>query len=259
MKDRAKEGAEIETGAGRIVYIAPGTVTSLKVGDAVGLKWIAYSCNDCEDCREGYEPICESFKCHGYTEDGSFQVYAKAWVNQTTPIPDGLSLEDAAPLLCAGVTVYKALKETGARPGQIVAIPGAGGGLGHLAVQYARAMGLNVIAIDTGDEKRKLVESLDKDAKWIDFKTSKDLVADIKAAAGGKVRSKMFSLTSQGPHAAVVAAAGAAAYEQAIDYVRHHGTVVAVGLPPNAKMTADVFFTVFHVRQEAKHRANARR
>jgi propanol-preferring alcohol dehydrogenase len=123
--------------------------------------------------------------------------------------------------VCAGVTVYKALKESGAQAGEWVVVPGAGGGLGHLAVQYAAYLGLRVIAIDTGDEKKALTKKLGADA-WIDFKQTKDIVKAVQAATPDGL----------GPHAAIVAAAGAAAYEQALEYVRPHGTVVAVGLPP---------------------------
>jgi len=98
------------------------------------------------------------------------------YTSQLTPIPDGLDLAEAAPILCAGLTVYKALKESNAKPGQWVALPGAGGGLGSLAVQYAKYLGLNVIAVDSGEAKRKLTAELGAD-KWIDFKEVDDMVA----------------------------------------------------------------------------------
>jgi propanol-preferring alcohol dehydrogenase len=221
-------------GAGTIVALGEHSDTDLKVGDRVGIKWIAHSCNKCVFCRQGYEPLCKSAQCSGFSVDGSFQQYAVSFTSQLSKIPDGLSLADAAPILCAGVTVYKALKESNAKPSEWIAIPGAGGGLGHLALQYADFMGLKTIAIDTGAEKKALCEKLGA-AAWIDFKETSDIVKAIQDATPD----------GHGPHAAMVAAAGAAAYEQALEYVRPHGTVVAVGLPPDSKIQADVFFTVF--------------
>ncbi|GAA5840397.1 hypothetical protein JCM5353_004391, partial [Sporobolomyces roseus] len=162
------------------------------------------------------------------------------YARHVTPIPDGLPLEQAAPILCAGVTVYRALLNSKARPGQYVAIVGAGGGLGHLAVQYASAMGLRVIAIDTGDDKRKLCASYGAD-KFVDFKDYSDPEKFIKAIKD--------MCDGVGPHAAVVAAAGAAAYEQALEYIRPTGTLVAVGLPPDTFIKANVFFTVFYSKR----------
>jgi len=223
-------------GAGVVVALGAHSDTDLKIGDRVGIKWIASSCNKCSFCRQGYEPLCKSALCSGFSVDGSFQQYAVSYTSQLSKIPDGLSLADAAPILCAGVTVYKALKESGARAGEWICIPGAGGGLGHLTIQYAHFMGLNCICIDTGAEKQALCCDKLGAAKWIDFKTSKDIVADVKAA------------TPDG-FAAIVAAATAAAYEQAMEYIRPHGTVVAVGLPPDCTVKANVFFTVFESKR----------
>jgi len=225
-------------GAGHIVAINPHTETDLKVGDAVGLKWIASSCNRCAYCRAGDECLCSKAKVHGFSEDGTFQRYAKSFCSQLTPLPDGLPLDEAAPILCAGVTVFKALKESGAKAGQTVAIPGAGGGLGHLAIQYATAMGLRSIAIDTGAEKKALCEKLGA-IGFVDFKTTKNLVEDVKK----------LSTDGLGAHAAIVASASAGAYEQALDYLRPHGNLVAVGLPASATMKADVFWTVFQMKR----------
>jgi len=123
------------------------------------------------------------------------------------------------------------LKESGARPGQWVALPGAGGGLGHLSVQYANAMGLRVLAVDTGKEKEELCKKLGAEA-FVDFKTSKDVITEVK------------EITDGGPHAVIVMAASAKPYEDALKMVRTKGTVVAVGLPAKAIMGADVFDTV---------------
>ncbi|BGO97768.1 Alcohol dehydrogenase [Rhodotorula toruloides] len=223
-------------GAGHVVAIADGTTTTLKVGDAVGIKWLADSCLNCENCRLGSEATCDLAQCSGYTVDGSFQQYAVSFARHLTPIPDGLPLEVAAPILCAGVTVWKALKEANAKPGDWVVISGAGGGLGHLAVQYAAAVGYRVVGIDTGDDKRKLLASYGADT-FIDFKQfggEGKLIEEVKRVCDGK-----------GPHAAIITSAGGAAYNDALEYLRPHGTLVAVGLPPDTYIKANVFWTVF--------------
>jgi propanol-preferring alcohol dehydrogenase len=222
-------------GSGIIVAIND-PISKLKVGDKVGVKWIAHSCNQCEFCIAGEEPLCLEAKCSGINAQGSFMQYCPAYTSQLTPIPDNLDMAEAAPILCAGVTVYKALKNSKARAGQWIAIPGAGGGLGSLAVQYAKWMGLKVIAIDTGAEKKKYCEEIGA-AAWVDFKESKDIVAAVKAATQDGL----------GPHAAIITSPKPEAYLIAMEYIRPRGTVVAVGLPPaGAYVKADVFFTVLH-------------
>ncbi|KAK4685455.1 alcohol dehydrogenase, propanol-preferring, partial [Tremellales sp. Uapishka_1] len=239
-------------GVGEIVAIGEHTQNSpVKVGDRVGIKWLADSCLNCEFCKKSYEmsehpcllpspplpltPLadCQQAKLSGFTTDGTFAQYVVSYTNHVTPIPEGLNSADAASILCAGVTVYKALKVSNTKLGDWVVIPGAGGGLGHLAVQYANAMGLNVIAVDTGDHKRKLSLSLGAKA-FVDFKTSNNIVDEIKDLTPDKL----------GAHAAVIAASQVEAYTQAVDYLRPIGTLVAVGLP-NDKLGASVFFTVF--------------
>ncbi|KAL7408733.1 chaperonin 10-like protein, partial [Mrakia frigida] len=150
-------------GSGYVAFIGPplegAEPCTLKVGDAVGIKWLADSCLHCEECGKGFESSCGQAKNSGFSVDGSFQQWAVSWGAHLTPIPAGFPLANAAPILCAGVTVYKALKEAAILKGEVVVIPGAGGGLGHLAVQYAKAMGYRVIAIDSGAEKEKLLAS----------------------------------------------------------------------------------------------------
>ncbi|ODN77762.1 hypothetical protein, variant 1 [Cryptococcus amylolentus CBS 6039] len=220
-------------GVGIVVALAePAETSPVKLGDRVGIKWLADSCLDCELCRRGYEMNCPNAQLSGYTVDGTFSEYVVSYTRHVTPIPKGLDSAGAASILCAGVTTYKALKVSNTKVGDWVALPGAGGGLGHLAVQYAKAMGLKVIAIDTGDAKEKLVKSLGADA-WVDFRTTKDLVGDVKAITGGL-----------GPSAALVTAANKSGYTQAIDYLKPSGTLVAVGMP-DAEMGANVFWTVF--------------
>jgi propanol-preferring alcohol dehydrogenase len=220
-------------GVGTIVAIGKNTTESpVKLGDRVGIKWLAYSCLNCENCRKGLEQNCDNAQLSGFTVDGTFQEYAVSYVRHVTPIPEGLDSEAAASCLCAGVTVYRAIKHSQTTQGDWIVIPGAGGGLGHLAVQFAKARGLRVIGIDSGEEKKKLVLSLGAQG-WIDFKESKDIVKDILALTDGR-----------GAHATMVTASTGAAYAQAVDYLRPGGKLLAVGLPGDAKLEASVFFTV---------------
>lgn len=146
-------------GAGTVVAIGH-LVTSLKVGENVGVKWVNGSCLACDFCEVGDEPLCQKISLSGYTVDGTFQQYCLAQAAHATPIPKHVALDGVAPILCAGLTVYKGLKESNAHPGQVIAIVGAGGGLGTVALQYAKAMGLRVIAIDGGDEKKAVCQNL---------------------------------------------------------------------------------------------------
>ncbi|KAK0222808.1 mannitol-1-phosphate dehydrogenase MPDH1 [Armillaria nabsnona] len=221
-------------GAGIVVAIGDNTANSpVALGDRVGIKWLADSCLNCEDCRNGREQTCLDAKLSGFNVDGTFSEYAVSFVNHVTPIPEGFPSEEAASILCAGVTVYRAIKYSQTNAGNWIVIPGAGGGLGHLAIQYAKVRGLRVIAIDTGEEKKELCKKLGADV-WIDFRESKDIVADVKAATDGL-----------GAHSAVVTAASSSGYTQAVDYLRNGGTLMAVGLPGEAKLEASIFFTVF--------------
>jgi alcohol dehydrogenase, propanol-preferring len=145
------EGAGIVVARGELV-----TDEDAKIGEAVGVKWLNDSCLSCTFCQQADEPLCLKPKLSGYLVDGTFQQYCVAGAKHVARIPDGIPLDEVAPILCAGITVYKGLKESGTRPGQTVAIVGAGGGLGSLAQQYAKAMGLQVIAIDTGKEKEEM-------------------------------------------------------------------------------------------------------
>lgn len=146
-------------GAG--VVVAKGELAKgIEVGDHAGIKWLNGSCLSCEFCETADEPLCADALLSGYTVDGTFQQYAIGKAAHVSKLPKDVALDAVAPILCAGVTVYKGLKESGARPGQTVAIVGAGGGLGSFAQQYAKAMGLRVIAIDSGGEKRDMCAQL---------------------------------------------------------------------------------------------------
>ena len=179
------------------------------------------------------EPLCPKALLSGYTVDGSFQQYALAKAAHVARIPKDVDLESVSPILCAGITVYKGLKESGARPGQTVAIVGAGGGLGTIACQYAKAMGLRVIAIDGGDEKKDVVTKLGA-ASYVDYLASKDLVKDVQGATEDGL----------GPHAVLLVAVSEKPFQQASEYVRPRGTIVAIGLPAGAFLKAPVFQTV---------------
>ncbi|CAE6397657.1 unnamed protein product [Rhizoctonia solani] len=161
-------------GAGVIVAIGEGTHTGLKIGQAVGINWISKSCLSCEACLRGIgnESMCPSIKCSGFSTEGTFQQYVVSHATHVTPIPESLPLYSAAPILCAGLSVYGALKQSSTQPGDILVVTGAGGGLGHLAIQYAiNAFNLRVIAVDTGDNKKELCLKLGAEA-FIDFKAS---------------------------------------------------------------------------------------
>ncbi|OJJ41372.1 hypothetical protein ASPWEDRAFT_34912 [Aspergillus wentii DTO 134E9] len=219
-------------GAG--VVVAKGDlVNSIEIGDHAGVKWLNGSCLACEFCKQSDESLCPDALLSGYTVDGTFQQYCIAKAAHVSILPKNVAMNAVAPILCAGITVYKGLKESQARPGQTVAIVGAGGGLGSLAQQYAKAMGLRVIAIDGGEEKKAMCEQLGAEA-YIDFHTSKDLVEDVKAA----------SPEGLGAHAVLLLAASEKPFQQATGYVRSRGTIVAIGLPADAYLKSPVFNTV---------------
>ena len=134
-------------------------VTGLKEGDIVGVPWLYSACGCCEYCITGWETLCEKQKNGGYTVQGGYAEYVTADARYVARFPAGINFTSIAPIICAGVTVYKGLKETDTRPGEWVAISGIGG-LGHLAIQYAKAMGLHVAAIDVADDKLELARRL---------------------------------------------------------------------------------------------------
>lgn len=179
------------------------------------------------------EPLCPKAILSGYTVDGSFQQYAIGKAAHVARIPKSVDLAAVAPILCAGITVYKGLKESGARPGETVAIVGAGGGLGSLACQYAKAMGMHVLAIDGGQEKAEMCKKLGA-YKYVDFSSSKNLVEEVKAGTEDGL----------GPHAVLLLAPFEKPFQQASEYVRPRGTIVAIGLPAGAYLRSPVFDTV---------------
>lgn len=147
-------------GAG-VTRVGPG-VTHLKEGDALGIAWLHDACGRCEHCITGWETLCESQNMSGYTVNGSVAEYAVGHANYVARLPDNIDFLSIAPILCAGITTYKGLKETEAKPGEWVAISGVGG-LGHVAIQYAKAMGLRVAALDVTADKLALARDLGAD------------------------------------------------------------------------------------------------
>jgi len=202
-------------------------VKRVKEGDRVGIPWLHTACGYCPHCRTGWETLCASQQNTGYSVNGSFAEYALADPNYVGRLPDNLDWGPAAPVLCAGVTVYKGLKETEVKPGEWVAISGIGG-LGHMAVQYARAMGMHVAAIDVHPDKLALARSLGAEIA-IDARES-DPVAELQKRLGGV-------------HGVLVTAVSPAAFEQAFGVLRPHGTMALVGLPPG-RFAMPIFDTV---------------
>ena len=215
-------------GVGEIVEIG-AEIHHLKLGDRVGIPWLYSACGQCDYCLEGRETLCLEQQNAGYSIDGSFAEYCLANGEYVVKVPDGLSSVDAAPLFCAGVTTYKALKVSEVKPGQWMAIVGVGG-LGHLAIQYAVAMGMKVIAVDTGQEKMALAKKLGA-VHCIDFMQDKPS-EKIKELIGGV-------------HGVVCTAASKVAFEESYRSVRRGGTFVLVGLPPE-EMPVPIFDTVLN-------------
>src|SRR6185369_6248356 len=145
-------------GVGYVAKVGAG-VSWVKEGDRVGVPWLHTACGHCEYCITGWETLCDSQQMTGYTVNGGYAEYVLADPGYVGKLPDNLEFAPAAPVLCAGVTVYKGLKVLDCKPGDWVVISGIGG-LGHMAVQYARAMGFHVIAVDVSEEKLALARSL---------------------------------------------------------------------------------------------------
>jgi len=201
---------------GLVVAVGSG-VTSVKEGDRVGVPWLHSACGHCEYCLSAWETVCPEMQFGGYTRNGGFAEYIIADPNYVARVPEGLSAAEAAPLLCAGITTYKGIKVTEAKPGEWIAISGVGG-LGHLAVQYAKAMGLFVAAVDIDD--RKLDHATRLGADVVVNAQNDDAAATLKRETGG------------GAHGVLITAPSLSAFKQGINMTRRRGTCVLVGLPP---------------------------
>jgi len=205
-------------GAGIVAAIGPG-VTELKEGDAVGIAWLHDACGECEYCETGWETLCPYQHNSGYTVNGSFAEYAIGAAPYVARLPKTLDFAEMSPILCAGVTTYKGIKETEAKPGEWIAISGIGG-LGHVAVQYAKAMGLHVVALDVTEEKLALARQL-----------GAEVTVNAKAPDAA---AQVIKVTGGGAHGVLVTAGGVPAFAQALNLVRRKGTIVLNGLPPGA-------------------------
>jgi propanol-preferring alcohol dehydrogenase len=201
--------------AGEVAAVGPD-VTLFKEGDRAGVPWLHSACGTCEYCLTGWETLCARQQNTGYSVDGGFAEYVLAPAAYAGRIPGNVAFADVAPILCAGVTTYKGLKETDTKPGDWVVIVGAGG-LGHVAVQYAKAMGLHVAAVDISEEKLDLAKRLG--AELVVNSTEKDPAASIQNLVGGA-------------HGVLVTAVSPKIFRQSIDMLRRGGTCVLNGLPP---------------------------
>jgi propanol-preferring alcohol dehydrogenase len=202
-------------GAGTVAAVGRGA-SLLKEGDRVGIPWLHSACGMCEYCLTGWETLCPYQQNTGYSVNGGYAEYVLAPAAFATVLPDQLGFAEAAPILCAGVTTYKGLKETDTKPGDWMVVSGIGG-LGHVAVQYAKAMGLRVAAVDVADDKLDLAKALG--AEVAVNASLVDPVAEIQMLTGGA-------------HGALVTAVSPKAFTQAIGMLRRGGTCSLVGLPP---------------------------
>jgi propanol-preferring alcohol dehydrogenase len=219
--------------AGRVVEKGP-SVDQLEIGDRVGIPWVHWTCGDCDFCREGNENLCAKQQITGVTVDGGYAEFVKAPASHTLKLPDGLSFTDAAPLFCAGVTVYRALRHAKIQPGHRLGVFGVGG-LGHLAVQIARELGAIVTAIDISDEKLALARELGA-SKTLNA-TAVNAVKELRREGG--------------LHVALVASAAKAAYDTAFPCVRPAGMLLAVGLPSEPICFPPILMAASEVRIQA--------
>ena len=199
---------------GHVAALGAG-VTDFRIGDPVGVPWMFSACGTCEFCLAGMETICKSGEATGYSKPGGYAEYMVAEAAFVGRLSKSDDLYQLAPILCAGVTTYRGLKRSGTRPGQWVAVLGIGG-LGHIAVQYAKAMGMRVVAVDVAADKLRLAKSLG--AELTVDATKGDPVVRIQTEIGGV-------------HGAIVTAVASRAFEQSILMLRPGGTVAYIGLP----------------------------
>jgi alcohol dehydrogenase, propanol-preferring len=215
-------------GVGIVEELGTG-VTELALGDRVALPWLGYACGTCDHCVSGWETLCLEQKNMGYTIDGGLGEYATGYARYAVRVPEGVDPFDAAPLTCAGVTTYKAVKVAGTRPSDLVAVFGVGG-LGHLAIQYAAIAGGRVVAVDLHDDKLDLARTLGAEVTINAAK--EDPVAAIQALGG--------------VDQAIALAVSPRAFEQAYGSLRRGGTLVFVALPAENDVTLPIFETVLN-------------
>jgi propanol-preferring alcohol dehydrogenase len=204
-------------GVGYVAALGSG-VTGLREGDRVGVPWLYSACGTCEYCLTGWETLCPEQHNTGYSVNGGYAEYILAPAAYVGHLPKEVAFADIAPILCAGVTTYKGLKETEVRPGEWVVITGVGG-LGHVALQYAKAMGMHVAAVDVSDDKLALAHSLG---------------AELTINAAHDDPAIVIQRSIGGAHGVLITAVSSPAFSQGIGMLRPHGTCVLVGLPPGA-------------------------
>lgn len=214
-------------GVGIVERLGPGNSHGIEVGDRVALPWLGYACGDCRYCNDGRETLCPDQLNTGYSINGGFAEYAVGYARHVVKVPKAIDPADAAPLTCAGVTTYKAVKVSGARSSDLVAVFGAGG-LGHLAVQYARITGASVVAVDVNEERLNSARALG--AEHVVNAAEQDPAAALQALGGADV--------------AVSTAVFPSAFEQAIGGLARGGRLVCVGLPAENGMRVPIFETV---------------
>jgi propanol-preferring alcohol dehydrogenase len=215
-------------GVGLVAAVGAG-VTRVHEGDRVAVPWLGWACGSCEHCASGWETLCLQQRNTGYSVDGGYAEYVLADAGFVGLVPDRVDPLDAAPLTCAGVTTYKAVKVSGARSSDLVAVFGIGG-LGHLAVQYAQIAGATVVAVDVVDHKLDLAKRLG--AAYTVNALDEDPVETIQALGGAD--------------AAVVLAVAPKACEQAFAALRRNGRLVFVGLPAENHVKLPIFETVLN-------------
>jgi propanol-preferring alcohol dehydrogenase len=215
-------------GVGIVTRCGPG-VSEVALGDRVAMPWLGYACGSCDYCVSGWETLCEKQEMMGYTIDGAFGEYATAYAKYVVKVPEGVDSFDAAPLTCAGVTTYKAVKVAGTRSSDFVAVFGVGG-LGHLAIQYAAIAGGRVVAVDVIEEKLELARELG--AEFTVNAAKEDPVEAIQRLGG--------------VDQAIALAVSPRAFEQAYGSLRRGGTLVFVALPADNEVKIPIFETVLH-------------
>jgi alcohol dehydrogenase, propanol-preferring len=215
-------------GVGPVVELGPG-VTEVAVGDRVAMPWLGYACGTCDYCVSGWETLCLQQKNTGYGIDGGFGEYAVAYSRHVAKVPDGVDPLDAAPLTCAGVTTYKAVKVAGTRSADLVAVFGVGG-LGHLALQYAAIAGGRVIAVDLLDEKLELARELGAE---FTVNAAKENPIEAIQKLGGADQAISLAVSPK-------------AFEQAYGSLRRGGKLVFVALPADNNVTIPIFETVLN-------------
>jgi propanol-preferring alcohol dehydrogenase len=215
-------------GIGLVHELGPG-VTEVQLGDRVAMPWLGYACGTCDYCVSGWETLCLEQKNMGYSIDGGFGEFATAYARYVVQVPDGIDPFDAAPLTCAGVTTYKAIKVGGTRSSDLVAVFGVGG-LGHMAIQYARIAGGRVVAVDLLDEKLELAKELGAE---FTVNAAKEDPAEAIQRLGGADQ-------------AIALAVSPRSFEQAYGSLRRGGTLVFVALPADNEVTIPIFETVLN-------------